>query len=43
LAGDLSDSHSRDGGNHELFVFRRETGTWKIHRYLFSTNQPPRA
>lgn len=30
-------------GNNELFVFRRETGTWKIHRYLFSTNQPPRA
>lgn len=30
-------------GNNELFVFRRESGTWKIHRYLFSTNQPPRA
>jgi uncharacterized protein (TIGR02246 family) len=30
-------------GNNELFVFRREKGTWKIHRYLFSTNQPPRA
>lgn len=30
-------------GNNELFVFRRETGAWKIHRYLFSTNQPPRA
>lgn len=27
-------------GNNELFVFRRENGDWKIHRYLFSTNQP---
>ena len=27
-------------GNNELFVFRRENGTWKIHRYLFSTTQP---
>lgn len=27
-------------GNNELFVFRREKGTWKIHRYLFATNQP---
>jgi uncharacterized protein (TIGR02246 family) len=29
-------------GNNELFVFRKEGGAWKIHRYLFSTNQPPR-
>lgn len=27
-------------GNNELFVFRREDGAWKIHRYLFATNQP---
>ena len=27
-------------GNNELFVFRRENGAWKIHRYLFSTNIP---
>ena len=27
-------------GNNELFVFRKENGDWKIHRYLFSTNQP---
>jgi ketosteroid isomerase-like protein len=27
-------------GNNELFVFRRERGEWRIHRYLFSTNQP---
>ncbi len=28
-------------GNNELFVFRREGGAWRIHRYLFATNQPP--
>ena len=27
-------------GNNELFVFKREKGEWKIHRYLFSTNRP---
>ncbi len=27
-------------GNNELFVFKREIGNWKIHRYLFATNQP---
>jgi uncharacterized protein (TIGR02246 family) len=27
-------------GNNELFVFRRENGAWRIHRYLFSTTQP---
>lgn len=27
-------------GNNELFVFRKEGGAWKIHRYLFATNQP---
>lgn len=27
-------------GNNELFVFRRERGEWKIHRYLFATTQP---
>lgn len=27
-------------GNNELFVFRRESGAWRIHRYLFATNQP---
>jgi uncharacterized protein (TIGR02246 family) len=29
-----------DEGNNELFVFRRESGSWKIHRYLFSTDRP---
>ena len=27
-------------GNNELFIFRREESVWKIHRYLFATNQP---
>ena len=27
-------------GNNELFIFKRENGGWKIHRYLFSTNRP---
>jgi uncharacterized protein (TIGR02246 family) len=27
-------------GNNELFLFRREDGAWKIHRYLFATNKP---
>jgi len=29
-----------DEGNNELFIFRRENGAWKIHRYLFATTQP---
>ena len=28
-----------DEGNNELFVFKKEKDTWKIHRYLFSTNR----
>jgi uncharacterized protein (TIGR02246 family) len=27
-------------GNNELFIFKKENGSWKIHQYLFSTNQP---
>ena len=27
-------------GNNELFVFKKESGSWKIHQYLFATNQP---
>jgi len=27
-------------GNNELFIFNKEDGNWKIHQYLFSTNQP---
>lgn len=25
-------------GSNELFVFHREGGEWRIHRYLFATN-----
>lgn len=32
-----------DEGNNELFVFRREHGEWRIHRYLFATNRPAKA
>lgn len=32
-----------DEGNNELFVFRREAGEWRIHRYLFATNRPAQA
>ena len=27
--------------NNELFIFRKEAGQWKIHRYLFATTNPP--
>jgi uncharacterized protein (TIGR02246 family) len=27
-----------DEGNNELFVFKKDNGSWKIHRYIFSTN-----
>lgn len=36
LAADLT----IEEGNNELFLFHREDGAWKIHRYLFSTNRP---
>jgi ketosteroid isomerase-like protein len=26
--------------NNELFIFRKEQGQWKIHRYLFTTTNP---
>ena len=26
-------------GNNELFIFKNDDGEWKIHQYLFSTNQ----
>jgi uncharacterized protein (TIGR02246 family) len=28
-------------GNNELFIFRKENGKWKIHRYLFASTNPP--
>jgi ketosteroid isomerase-like protein len=29
--------------NNELFVFRKEDGQWKIHRYLFASSKLPEA
>ena len=29
--------------NNELFIFRREQGQWKIHRYMFTNSNPPAA
>lgn len=29
--------------NNELFIFRREKGQWKIHRYMFATSNRPAA
>lgn len=29
-----------DVGNSEFFLFRREGGSWKIHRYMFTANRP---
>jgi uncharacterized protein (TIGR02246 family) len=36
----LADGAEMEEGNNELFVFQRESGAWKIHRYLFATSQP---
>ena len=27
--------------NSELFLFKRENGVWKIHRYIFTASAPP--
>jgi hypothetical protein len=32
-----------DIASSELFVFKREDGVWKIHRYIFTTAAPPSA
>jgi ketosteroid isomerase-like protein len=33
-------SHTMIGeANNELFIFRKEQGQWKIHRYLFATSK----
>ena len=29
--------------NNELFIFQKEKGKWKIHRYLFASCNPPAA
>lgn len=36
----LADNVVVNEGNNELFIFKKENGNWKIHQYLFSTNQP---
>ncbi len=36
----LADKVMVNEGNNELFIFKKENGDWKIHQYLFSTNQP---
>jgi len=35
--------HGRKGGrgHSELFLFKRENGAWKIHRYIFTASAPP--
>ena len=38
----LANGQLLDEGNNELFVFRREGGEWRIHRYLFASNRPAR-
>lgn len=30
-----------DVANTEFFLFKREKGAWKIHRYIFSASAPP--
>lgn len=39
---DITDPAVREG-NNELFIFRKERGKWKIHRYLFASTNPPEA
>lgn len=36
----LANGAKIDEGNNELFIFNKENGQWKIHRYLFSTTTP---
>jgi len=30
-----------DVANSEFFLFKRENGVWKIHRYIFTASAPP--
>jgi len=39
----LSKKRKVKEGNNELFIFRKEHGKWKIHRYLFASTNPPTA
>ena len=36
----LSKKRKVKEGNNELFIFRKEHGEWKIHRYLFASTNP---
>jgi len=36
----LADGAKINEGNNELFIFKKESGEWKIHRYIFSTTTP---
>lgn len=36
----LANGATVNDGNNELFIFKREQGQWKIHRYLFATTNP---
>lgn len=38
----LANGHSGPESNNELFVLKKEAGDWKIHRYIFSTTNPPK-
>lgn len=35
----LANEMTINEGNNELFIFKKEAGNWKIHQYIFSTNQ----
>jgi uncharacterized protein (TIGR02246 family) len=37
----LSNKRKVKEGNNELFIFWKEHGKWKIHRYLFASTNPP--
>lgn len=37
----LATQETSQEANNELFIFRKENGVWKIHRYLFATCNPP--
>lgn len=37
----ISTGVEADVANNEFFLFRREHGSWKIHRYMFTSSVPP--
>ena len=39
----LENKATVEEANNELFIFRKEEGKWKIHRYLFASCHPPAA